>query len=56
MAKHSDHLSFRDAVRAREDGHEHERLLADEEEQDEVSDQEQSCPPNSLPVYMTIHQ
>lgn len=43
-------------MRAREGGYEHERLLADEEEQDGALNQDESCPPNSLPVYMTIHK
>lgn len=56
MAKHSDHLSFRDAVRASDDRHEQERLLADEEQYHEVLHQDDSSPSNSLPVYMTIHR
>lgn len=56
MAKHRDCLSFRDAVRAEEDGHEQESLLADEEQQDGASNQEESYPSDSLPVYLTIHK
>lgn len=56
MAKHRDRLSFRDAVRAEEDGHEQESLLADEEQQDGASNHEESYPPESLPVYLTIHK
>lgn len=56
MAKHRDRLSFRDAVRAEENGHEQESLLADEEQQDGASYQEESYPSDSLPVYLTIHK
>ena len=56
MAKHGDHLSFRDAVRAEENGHEQESLLADEEQQDGAFNPEESCPSDSPQVYMTIHK
>lgn len=56
MAKYGDRLSFRDAVRAAEDGHEEELLLSDQEYLDGSLDQEEFCTSDSLPVYMTIHK
>lgn len=57
MAKNGDRLSFRDAVRVEENGHEEEEaLLPDEEQQDATSNEDESRSSDSLPVYMTIHK
>lgn len=58
MAKHRDHLSFRDAVRSQDGGGDEEALLTDEGQQEPLL-QERSLPPNptsSLPIYNTIHR
>lgn len=58
MAKHGDHLSFRDAVRGQDGGGDEEALLTDEDQQEPLL-QERSLHPNptsSLPIYNTIHK
>lgn len=56
MAKHNDRLSFRDAARSEEHEDERDRLLADEEQQDGDTDQDECLPSDSLQIYKTIHQ
>ncbi|MCJ1470648.1 hypothetical protein MMC07_009294 [Pseudocyphellaria aurata] len=56
MAKSSDRLRFRDAARSEQHADEQDRLLADDEQQEGASDQDECLPADSLQIYKTIHQ